>query len=201
MDGNAPVTHKGGRAARSKAAARRLARSRAQHQPLPPSLNLHLGCGSIHLNGYVNIDIEKWCNAVDVVADACDLSRYETGTVTHIYAHALLEHIAPWDTMRALKEWYRVLKPDGTIQVEVPDLERIFDGWFVSHAITEKTALDYIFGGVSPDKRYKNQHHLTGFTYKRLVRMMKAAGFIDCERVEHPKIHLILGISAKKVAK
>lgn len=163
-------------------------------------LKLHLGCGSIHKKGFVNIDIEKWCGAVDVVADARNLSRYKTGTVEHIFTHALLEHLPPWDTMRALKEWCRVLKPGGTIQIETPDLERIFRDWLVDHTLTEKLAIDNIFGGVSPTQRYKNQHHLTGFTYERLTQMMGEAGFVDFKRLEHPKFHVILVVQARKRA-
>lgn len=159
---------------------------------------LHLGCGSIHLTDYINVDIEKWCGGVDVVADACNLSRYETGTIDHIFTHALLEHIPPWDTMKALKEWHRVLKPDGTIQVEVPDLERIFQDWLVEGTLSEKLALDNIFGGLSPDKRYEHQYHLTGFTYERLTRMMKEVGFVECERLEHEKFRQILVVYARK---
>lgn len=163
-------------------------------------MKLHLGCGSIHKKGFVNIDIEKWCGAVDVVCDARDLSRYETGSVEHIFTHALLEHLPPWDTMRALKEWHRVLQPGGTIQIETPDLERIFEHWLVKKTLTEKSAIDNIFGGVTKDKPYKNQHHLTGFTYDRLTRMMGEAGFVDFKRLEHPKFHVILVVSARKRA-
>jgi predicted SAM-dependent methyltransferase len=161
-------------------------------------LKLHLGCGSIHKKGYVNIDIEKWCGAVDVVRDACDLSIYRTGSVEHIFTHALLEHIPPWNTMKALKEWHRVLEPRGTIQIEVPDLERIFQDWLVEGTLSEKLAIDNIFGGVSPNQRYKNQHHLTGFTYERLTRMMGEADFTDFKRLEHSKFHVILVVYARK---
>lgn len=162
------------------------------------SLNLHLGCGSIHLNGYINIDVEKWCNAVDEVMDCADLKKYKTNSVDRIFNHALLEHMPPWNTLKALKEWYRVLKPNGTIQIEVPDLERIFKEWLIDKTLSEKLALDNIFGGTTIDKRYKNQFHRTGFTFDRLSRMMKECGFKDIKRIEHQKFSIILVITAKK---
>lgn len=162
------------------------------------AVKLHLGCGSVHLKGYVNVDIQKWHKSVDVMADARNLKMYKTGSVTHIFTHALLEHLPPWDTMKTLKEWHRVLQPSGTIQVEVPDLQRIFEDWLVKGTLSEKLAIDNIFGGVTPDKPYKNQHHLTGFTYDRLMRMMGEAGFVDCKRLEHRKFHVILVVHARK---
>ena len=162
-------------------------------------MKLHLGCGSKHMDGYVNIDIEKWAGGVDIETDARDLSMYQTETVDHIFSHALLEHIAPWDTVPTLAEWFRVLKSNGTIQIEVPDLERIFEDWLVNRTLGEKEAIDNIFGGLSPDKRYERQYHLTGFTYDKLTRMMKEVGFIECRRIEPIKFRHILIVHARKL--
>ena len=78
-------------------------------------VRLHLGCGSVHLDGYINIDIELWSSACDLAADATDLRMFKDNSVEHIFTHALLEHIPPWDTIKTLKEWHRVLKPAGAI--------------------------------------------------------------------------------------
>lgn len=163
-------------------------------------IRLHLGCGSIHLAGYVNIDIQDWADVCDLVADATKLYMCEDNSIEHIFTHALLEHIPPWDTTRTLKEWNRVLKPGGTIQIEVPDLERIFQDWLVNKTLGEQEAINNICGGnKSPNKAYSHQDHLTGFTYERLTRIMKDCGFTNFERREHPKYHHILVVWAEKV--
>jgi predicted SAM-dependent methyltransferase len=164
------------------------------------SIKLHLGCGSVHLNDYVNIDIEDWAYVCDVVADATNLYMFEDNSVEHIFTHALLEHIPPWDTMRTLGEWNRVLKPGGTIQIEVPDLERVFRDWLVDKTLNEQDAINNIYGGnKSPNRAYSShQDHLTGFTYDRLTRMMADCGFADFKRLEHPKYHHVLVVWAQK---
>lgn len=162
-------------------------------------MKLHLGCGTVRLEGYVNIDIERWTAAVDVVANALDLNMYEDNSIEHIFTHAMLEHIPCWDTIKALKEWYRILKPGGTIQVEVPDLERIYADWIINKSLDEQEAIDNIFGRTEEKKAYKNQHHLTGFTYDRLVRFMKECGFTNFKRLEHPVYRIILVVWAEKL--
>lgn len=162
-------------------------------------LRIHLGCGSIHLDGYVNIDVQDWAGVCDLVASASNLHMFQDESVDHIFNHALLEHIPPWDTMTTLNEWNRVLKPEGTIQIEVPDLERVFDDWLVKGTLDEEEAINNIYGGFkSPNKRYSNQDHLTGFTYDRLTRMMAECGLTDFERMEHPEYHHLLVVQAHK---
>ena len=162
-------------------------------------LKLHLGCGSIHLDGYINTDIQDWAGACDLTADAGDLHMFKDNSVDHIFNHALLEHIPPWDTRKTLREWNRVLKPGGRIQIEVPDLERIFQDWLVDKTLSEQDAIDNIFGGnKAPNKVYSRQDHLTGFTYDRLTRMMSECSFTGFTRLEHAKYHHILVVCACK---
>jgi predicted SAM-dependent methyltransferase len=162
-------------------------------------LKLHLGCGSICLDGYVNIDIEDWAGICNIIHDATKLPMFSDNSVDHIYNHALLEHIPPWDIERTLEEWNRILKPGGTIQIEVPDLERIFQDWFINETLGEQEAINNIYGGKKePNKKYSQQHHLTGFTYNKLSRIMSAYGFVNCKRLEHEKYHHILVLFAQK---
>jgi len=166
---------------------------------LTPPVKLHLGCGRVHLDDYVNIDIEDWAGVCDVIASATNLSMFSDNSVEHILNHALLEHIPPWDTLKALREGYRVLKPGGTIQIEVPDLERIYEDWLVKGMLGEDEAINNIFGGFKkPGKAYKAQHHLTGFTFDRLTRMMAQVGFREFARLEHETYHHILVVYARK---
>lgn len=162
---------------------------------------LNLGCGSRRLKGFINVDLENWSRRCDLVADARDLSTFEDNSVDHIFNHALLEHIPPWDTLRALKTWFRVLKPGGTIQVEVPGLERIFRGWLIEGTITEQRAIDLIFGGnKNPVNGYQFHDHLTGFNFTRLERFLSQVGFVDIVEGKSTagKPHEILVVKARK---
>lgn len=159
-------------------------------------LRLNLGAGARPKEGYINSDVMDWANKGLEIMDALALS-YGDGTVDEIFNHALLEHIPPWDTLRALREWHRALKSGGIVQVEVPDLERIFRAWLLDGTLSEKSALDNIFGGNKNPRKSWQQHHLTGFTFERLARLMEEAGFIDLERVE-TNIYIILAVRGRK---
>ncbi len=162
-------------------------------------LKLHLGCGNIYLKDFINIDIEDWSGICDLVADASNLFMFSENSVNHIFAHALLEHIPPWNTIKTLKEWYRILGPQGTIQIEVPDLERVFRNWLDNRTLNEEEAINNIYGGnKSPDKTYFHQDHLTGFTYDRLTKIMKECGFTNFKRLEHSEYRHILIVCAQK---
>ena len=165
------------------------------------SIKLNLGCGKAIRSDYINIDLEDWSKKCDLVADARDLHMFEDESVSEIFSHALLEHIPPWDTIATLAEWHRILEPGGSIQIEVPDLERIFESWFVLETITEQLAIDNIFGGnKAPNRPFaETQHHLTGFDYERLKRMMQEVGFVGIERYEHSKYYVILCLSGYKL--
>ena len=157
------------------------------------SNKLHLGCGSKILPGYCNTDLENWSGKCDYVLDARDLSIFPDNRFELVYTRQMLEHIPPWDTMMALKEWYRVLNPGGKVRISVPDLKQIFEGWLVTGETTENEALKNIYGNTLPyEKRYKNRAHLTGFTFERLRRLLEEVGFVDVVQLEEKKLILLV---------
>jgi ubiquinone/menaquinone biosynthesis C-methylase UbiE len=46
-----------------------------------------------------------------------------------IYASHVLEHLTMNDSRKALKEWLRVLKPGGYLDVAVPDINQVYLLW------------------------------------------------------------------------
>ena len=80
------------------------------------TIKLHLGCGNVRLEGYINIDISSHYNP-DIVADLNNLP-YEDNTVDEIYTDNVIEHVE--DFTKAMKEMHRVLKPGGKLIIVVP---------------------------------------------------------------------------------
>ena len=54
-------------------------------------IKLHLGCGRVHIKGYINIDIVSG-PAVDEVDDVKDLKKFKKESIDVIYACMVLEH-------------------------------------------------------------------------------------------------------------
>lgn len=85
---------------------------------------LHLGCGNRRMEGYVNADIFKG-DAVDEVFSMGDIP-YADGTISEIYNEHVLEHLPFEKAEAAIREWCRVLKPGGVVNLYMPDMELCF---------------------------------------------------------------------------
>jgi len=89
-------------------------------------MKLHLGCGKIYIPGFVHIDAIDYPH-VDHVASIDRLSFIKDNSVSLIYACTVLEHFKRKDTVLVLKEWYRVLEPNGILRLSVPDFEALVE--------------------------------------------------------------------------
>lgn len=86
------------------------------------NIKLNVACGRLVREGWVNIDLYPAPGAwyVDVVNGL----PFKTSSVTHIHCEHFLEHLRFDDAARFLGECHRVLVPDGTARVIVPDAEK-----------------------------------------------------------------------------
>ncbi len=92
---------------------------------------LNIGCGLRKFDGYINVDAYPVCEP-DVL---WDLNKtpwpFEDCSVDHIYANHIFEHLDCW--MDAFKECARILKPAGTLQVNVPDHTSTISMGYIDH--------------------------------------------------------------------
>jgi SAM-dependent methyltransferase len=91
-------------------------------------LRLNLGCGYQQISGFIGVDFDESLDP-DVVSQVEDLSWCETDSVDMIYASHVLEHLDMETSRVALKEWLRVLKPAGYLDVAVPDVNQVWLMW------------------------------------------------------------------------
>jgi predicted SAM-dependent methyltransferase len=138
---------------------------------------LNIGCGTVKIDGYINVDLHN--PDADMIADAHALP-YGKNTVDEIYSSHLLEHFAGsqqnMEVLVVLKEWCRVLKPGGKIKVEVPNLEWCVRNWLEKpEAERWQFALDTIYGM----ETHPGEYHKTGFSVAHLHCYLHRAGFID----------------------
>lgn len=81
------------------------------------SIKLNLGCGDQRLTNYIGLDRQRMMGT-DLQCDLNHSLPLAAGTVSHIYAKSVLEHLQELET--ALKEMWRVLEPGGTVYIYVP---------------------------------------------------------------------------------
>ena len=114
-------------------------------------LKLHLGCGNIRIEGFVNIDI-TYNPKVDMVDNVSHLRRFEENSVDLIYTSNTLEHLGRWEYMPALGRWYNLLKKGGILRVSVPNFEAVCEYYMETKNL--KTIYSALYAGQDGPQNY-----------------------------------------------
>jgi Methyltransferase domain len=158
---------------------------------IPPHAKLHLGCGSRHIDGFVNIDLLS--GLADVLADCTRLGFIKSGSASHVLVEHMLEHLSRAGAASALREWARLLEPGGVLEVEVPDVLWCLENFLAAPEAERyrdvyegKGAIAAVYGlQTNP-----GQFHQFGYTPDHLSECVKAAGLevidIKLHMTAHP---------------
>jgi len=143
----------------------------------------------LHIGGKVRVDGWELLNAmpadyVDHLGDARDLSRFADASFDEIYASHIVEHFDySGELENTLREWHRVLKPQGRLGISVPDLD-VLARLFIQR---DKLSFDQrfmvmrmMFGGHANEY----DHHKVGLSDDLLTGYLMLAGFSQVGRVE-----------------
>lgn len=172
---------------------------------------LHLGCGfmsaSLPDHREIRVDMDESVEP-DHVGPVHDLPFIADGEVSVVLAQHVLEHLEPREGVRALKEWLRVLSPEGHAVIAVPDMReasrRILDGAeampavvYGPHAITP---LDIIYGARRHMPDHLGHRHAWGFTDATLAEALQSAGFVSIAIKQDAALVQLIAIATKTVA-
>jgi predicted SAM-dependent methyltransferase len=91
-------------------------------------LMLHIGCGDVYFDGWVNLDLDS--PKADRHHDMHNPLPYADQSVGFIYNEHFIEHMTVAAGLAALKECYRVLQPGGALRIATPDLRYILFRYF-----------------------------------------------------------------------
>lgn len=165
-------------------------------------MKLHLGCGQVYLEGYVNIDYPlsehtlQQKTVADKFADLRELT-YKRKTVEEVRLHHVFEHFPRHIALALLASWHTWLKRGGVIHIEVPDFDESAKLVLNNSASDRdrKVALRHIFG--SNEAPWAT--HYEGWSAKRLREALAAFGFknIEIEQTEYLATRNVI-IKAKK---
>lgn len=135
-------------------------------------MKLEIGCGEKQTKGYTHLDIRE-LPGIDIIDDAETLVKIKDGSCDEIMTTQVLEHFSHTKTLNILKVWYKKLKPNGILHIEVPDL-KLFCTLWVNGYIKEPWAFKSIYGL----QDYKKNTHKAGFSKGYLIYLLLGAGFI-----------------------
>lgn len=158
---------------------------------------LHVGCGPLtirQLPAYfsagewqeIRVDIDPAVKP-DLVADTRDLSLLEDEAVDAVYSSHNIEHVWSFEVLTVLREFHRVLRPDGVLCIKCPDVEQvsiaIAQGRRPDEPLYESpagpiTAIDILYGfqkSIAAGNSF--MAHKMAFSSDTLARHLLDAGF------------------------
>lgn len=143
---------------------------------------LHIGCGDVYLEGWVNIDLNS--EIADLKHDLREPLPFEEKSVDFIYSEHFIEHLAFEEGLRCMKDFYRVLKNGGILRVATPDLRYLLFKYFFFWKNQDwiKTYqyewLETPAQMVNLSFREWGHQHL--YDKQELLRLLHKAGFVSC---------------------
>jgi SAM-dependent methyltransferase len=157
---------------------------------------LHVGCARLRkaqtTRGFntsdwteVRLDIDPAVEP-DIVASMTDMTGVCDATMDAVYSSHNLEHLYPFEVGAALREFARVLKPDGFAVVTCPDLQataaviaedRLLETVYESSS-GPISAIDIVYGHrASLAQGNLFMAHRCGFTGRVLTETLRTCGF------------------------
>jgi len=156
---------------------------------------LHVGCGPQHILGSHGFDADKWREVrldvnpaaqPDIIGSMTDMAAVASGSMDAVYSAHNIEHLYPHEVPLALREFRRVLKPDGFALIICPDIQAVAElvaqGKLLDPAYQSPAGpiapLDMMFGhrpSLAAGDLFMAHH--TAFTLSSLIQACIDAGF------------------------
>jgi predicted SAM-dependent methyltransferase len=160
-------------------------------------VKINAGCGQRILNGYKNVDVvpSRAGRQPDIVADLRKIPLPDS-CAEEVMAIHVVEHFHPWEVPDLLKEWRRLLKPEGLLVLELPNLIKccrniitLYEGGTVPMKVNHPD--QYGMWGIFGDDSHKDPYmmHKYGWTPQTLSAELEKHGFgsiREMETVWHP---------------
>jgi predicted SAM-dependent methyltransferase len=147
-------------------------------------IKLHLGCGGIRWQDFINVDLYPAEEGVqDQSRSGCVADVFEdiralglpSGTVDEIYSSHVVEHFVRWEACEMLKGWHDILKPGGKLIIEMPSFWRCI-AWLFHPSPTKRALARPQFYGNQWDKLDFETHRYV-WSAKEIRKQLKEIGF------------------------
>lgn len=131
---------------------------------------------------------------IDIVADIMKPLPIENNTYDLIYMSHVLEHVPWYETVKVLRELYRILKVGGSIEVYVPDIDKIIeaykkevipDQWYKYNE--SRDPFLWFVGRIFTYGEHPSDFHKAAFNNKYLRKCLGEAGFVGLHNIHNPR--------------
>ncbi len=147
-------------------------------------MKLHLGCGSNHIVGWWNVDLDS--PVADLLADLRRPLPFADGTAAFIFCEHVLEHVTQEEGLIFLSECRRVLRKSGVLRVVTPDLR-----WLVAQYVSGNLC-EWRDVGWEPEtpcrllnEGMRSWGHSFVYDEVELLAALRHSGFFDVSSARH----------------
>ena len=140
-----------------------------------PGARIHLGCGAVHLPGYLNVDLPSRDGGgapPDLEADVREL-RCRPDCLAEIRLHHVFEHFDRVEALALLLRWHEWLRAGGLLTIETPDFDACASLYLQADARQRAAILRHVFGSHEASWAV----HRDGWSGERLRHVLSELGF------------------------
>lgn len=149
---------------------------------------LNVGCGTNTNPEFINLDYH-WMKSIDICWDITKKPYpIPDGHLEGIYTEHCLEHIPLTAFQFNIKEFYRMLKPGGTVRIVMPDGELYFD-LYQRKKNGENVQMPHEENYITPMARinglFRNYGHQFIHDFATVKTILEQAGFKDIVKTSY----------------
>jgi predicted SAM-dependent methyltransferase len=143
-------------------------------------LQLNLGCGTLPLEGWVNVDLIGL--PVDLAWDIRQPLPFKDNVVDAIFHEHVMEHVSAYQGYLFLKESLRVLKKGGVLRIVMPDASRYIRSYVdPEHEFLNRWRPGEITPMMALQHEFYSFGHCAMYDYETLALFCRSAGFATVE--------------------
>lgn len=134
---------------------------------------LDVGCGEF-VKADIRVDFRK-TKCVNVIADARKLP-FRAESFDKVRSSDVIEHFSHREVQKVVREWTRLLKVGGTLEIICPDLRARAFLLFLNPSWKN---IENVYGG----QDYEGNYHKCGFSYELLKALLNSCGIKQVKRI------------------
>jgi predicted SAM-dependent methyltransferase len=157
---------------------------------IAPGARIHVGCGSVRFDGWVNVDLERSSEA-DVLVDLRGGLPLKPRSVSRIYSEHVLEHFSLEDGRVLFRDFYNSLEDGGVARIAMPDLANLVSAylgdWRRQDWLEDPVYSDIDTASHMLNVGFRSWGHRYLYDFDDLALRLSAAGFSAVSRCEWGK--------------
>jgi predicted SAM-dependent methyltransferase len=135
---------------------------------------LNVGCGNNLIEGYINIDSEASLYP-DIIADIKYGLPFDENSVQEILFFHTIEHIEEKYHEQILREFHRILEPEGTLLISYPEFITCAQN-YIDNVYGMREFWKHTIYGL---QRYQSDYHVSLMNSDEFVEKLQEFGYKD----------------------